>query len=103
LWIETLVECEAEPELSLLKDTGAKGGVREVPALKSGDVRTDSMPNLVGLYFPQQSIQAGCEMGYTELTGKQKAQRIKRAKIAAKIWNSFNEHFGSFADQHSTL
>jgi len=42
-------------------------------------------------------------MDYTELTGKQTAQRIKRAKIAVKIWNSFNARFGSFADQHSTL
>jgi hypothetical protein len=48
-------------------------------------------------------MQVGCDMGYTELTSKQKAQRIKRAKIAAKIWNSFNAHFGSFADQHFTL
>ncbi len=28
---------------------------------------------------------------------------IKRAEVAAKTWNSFNERFGSFADQHSTL
>ncbi|OIR01946.1 hypothetical protein GALL_160330 [mine drainage metagenome] len=97
------MECEAEPEVSLLEDPGAKGGVREVLALKLGYVRADSMPNLVGLYFPQQSNQAGCEMGYTELTGKQTAQRIKRAKIVAKILNSFNAHFGSFADQRSTL
>ncbi len=27
----------------------------------------------------------------------------KRAEIAAKTWNSFNERHGSFADQHSTL
>jgi len=30
-------------------------------------------------------------------------QPLKRAEIAAQTWNSFNEHFGSFADQHSTL
>jgi hypothetical protein len=98
-----MMKCEDEPEASLLEDTGAKGGAREVPALILGYAREDSMPNLVGLYFPQQSNQAGCEMDYTELTGKQTAQRIKRAKIAVKIWNSFNARFGSFADQHSTL
>lgn len=27
----------------------------------------------------------------------------KRADVAAKTWNSFNERFGSLADQHSTL
>lgn len=27
----------------------------------------------------------------------------KQAKVAAQTWNSFNERFGSFADQHSTL
>ncbi len=28
---------------------------------------------------------------------------LKRAEAAAKTWNSFNERFGSFADEHSTL
>lgn len=28
---------------------------------------------------------------------------LARAEVAAKTWNSFNECFGSFADQHSTL
>lgn len=28
---------------------------------------------------------------------------LKRAEVAANTWNSFNERFGSFADQHSTL
>jgi len=28
---------------------------------------------------------------------------LKRAEAAARTWNSFNERFGSFADQHSTL
>jgi hypothetical protein len=27
----------------------------------------------------------------------------KQAEAAAQTWNSFNERFGSFADQHSTL
>lgn len=27
----------------------------------------------------------------------------QRAEAAAQTWNSFNERFGSFADQHSTL
>ncbi|MDO8810823.1 MAG: hypothetical protein Q7J38_02180 [Gallionella sp.] len=25
------------------------------------------------------------------------------AEVAAQIWNTFNEHSGSFADQHATL
>ena len=28
---------------------------------------------------------------------------LKQAETAAQTWNSFNERFGSFADQHSTL
>lgn len=28
---------------------------------------------------------------------------LKRAEAAAQTWNSFNERFGSFADQHSVL
>lgn len=28
---------------------------------------------------------------------------LQRADAAAQNWNSFNERFGSFADQHSTL
>lgn len=30
-------------------------------------------------------------------------QPLKRAESAAQTWNAFNERFGSFADQHSTL
>lgn len=86
------------------------------------------MPDLIGLYFVQHSIHAGCGMGYTELISKLEAlprekqaevfefvdflsercgasadKPLKRAEVAAKTWNSFNERFGSFADQHSTL
>jgi hypothetical protein len=86
------------------------------------------MPDLTALYFAQHSIQAGCVMGYAELISKLEALprekqtevfefvdflsercgasadiSLKRAEVAAKTWNSFNERNGSFADQHSTL
>ena len=86
------------------------------------------MPDLIGLYFAQHSIHAGCVMGYAELIIKLEAlprekqaevfefvdflsercgasadKPLERAELAAKTWNSFNERFGSFADQHSTL
>jgi hypothetical protein len=35
--------------------------------------------------------------------GKSADKPLTRAEVAAKTWNSFNERFGSFADQHSTL
>jgi hypothetical protein len=86
------------------------------------------MPERIGLYFAQHSIQAGCVMGYVELISKLEAlprekqaevfefvdflaercgasadKPLKRAEAAAKTWNSCNERNGSFADQHSTL
>ncbi|MBI5891454.1 MAG: hypothetical protein HZB47_12420 [Nitrosomonadales bacterium] len=86
------------------------------------------MPDLIGLYFVQHSIHAGCVMGYVELISKLEAlprekqaevlefvdflsercgatadNTIKRAEVAAITWNSFNKRIGSFADQHSTL
>jgi hypothetical protein len=86
------------------------------------------MPDLIRLSFAQHSIQAGCVMGYEGLISKLEAlprekqaevfefvdflsercgasadKPLKRAEVAAKTWNSFNERFGSFADQHSTL
>jgi len=30
-------------------------------------------------------------------------EKIHRAEIAAQAWNDFNDHAGSFADEHSTL
>jgi hypothetical protein len=80
------------------------------------------MPELIGLYFAEHSTQAGCVMGYVELISKLEAlprekqaevfefvdfltercgtsadQPLKRAEVAAKTWNSFNERNGSFS------
>ncbi|MEQ1588915.1 MAG: type II toxin-antitoxin system CcdA family antitoxin [Gallionella sp.] len=30
-------------------------------------------------------------------------EKLRNAKLAAQGWNAFNEQFGSFADEHSTL
>lgn len=30
-------------------------------------------------------------------------EKVQHAEAAAKAWNTFNERFGSFADEHSTL
>lgn len=30
-------------------------------------------------------------------------EKVLHAKVAAQTWNTFNERFGSFADEHSTL
>lgn len=30
-------------------------------------------------------------------------EKIHRAEIATQVWNDFNDHAGSFADEHSTL
>ena len=39
----------------------------------------------------------------SERCGTSADKPLKRAEVASKTWNSFNERFGSFADQHSTL
>lgn len=42
----------------------------------------------------------------TDYVMKQKNARQEKAyhaKVAAQAWNTFNERFGSFADEHSTL
>lgn len=39
----------------------------------------------------------------SERCGASADKPLKRAEVASKTWNSFNERFGSFADQHSTL
>ena len=39
----------------------------------------------------------------SERCGATADQPRQRAEAAAQTWNSFNERFGSFADQHSTL
>jgi hypothetical protein len=39
----------------------------------------------------------------SERCGVSAEKPLKRAEDAAQIWNSFNERFGSFADQRSTL
>ncbi|MBU1426282.1 MAG: DUF2281 domain-containing protein [Gammaproteobacteria bacterium] len=39
----------------------------------------------------------------SERCGAPADKPLKRADVAAKTWNSFNECHGSFADQHSTL
>lgn len=38
-----------------------------------------------------------------ERCGTSSDKPLKRAEAAANTWNTFNERFGSFADQHSTL
>jgi antitoxin CcdA len=30
-------------------------------------------------------------------------EKVRNADKAAQVWNAFNEKFGSFADEHSTL
>ena len=30
-------------------------------------------------------------------------EKVHHAEVAAQAWNTFNEHSGSFADEHSTL
>ena len=30
-------------------------------------------------------------------------EKPRQAKVAAQAWNTFNERYGSFADEHSTL
>ena len=30
-------------------------------------------------------------------------EKSRTAEVAAQAWNAFNEHSGSFADEHSTL
>lgn len=39
----------------------------------------------------------------SERCGASADKSRKQADTAAHAWNSFNERFGSFADQHSTL
>jgi hypothetical protein len=39
----------------------------------------------------------------SERCGTAADKPLQRAEAAANTWNSFNERFGSFADQHSTL
>ncbi len=42
----------------------------------------------------------------TDFVMKQNSARQEKARsaeVAAQAWNSFNERFGSFADEHSTL
>ena len=39
----------------------------------------------------------------SERCGAPAYKPLRHAEIAAKTWNSFNERFSSFADQHSTL
>ena len=42
----------------------------------------------------------------TDFVMKQNSARQEKAhsaEVAAQAWNSFNEHSGSFADEHSTL
>jgi len=42
----------------------------------------------------------------TDYVMKQKnvrQEKVQHAKVAAQTWNAFNERFGSFAEEHSTL
>lgn len=39
----------------------------------------------------------------SERCGASADKPLKRAETVAQTWNAFNERFGSFADQHSTL
>jgi hypothetical protein len=39
----------------------------------------------------------------SERCGASADKPLKQAEASAQTWNTFNERFGSFADQHSTL
>lgn len=40
---------------------------------------------------------------YVTKQSEARLARAHRADAAAEVWNAFNEHSGSFADEHSTL
>lgn len=52
------------------------------------------------------NLSAVVEQLLAEYVTKQHDARQEKARLAAEaaaVWNTFNEKFGSFADEHSTL
>ena len=52
------------------------------------------------------NLSAVVEQLLTDYVMKQndaRQEKVRRAEAVAKVWNTFNERSGSFADEHSTL
>ena len=40
---------------------------------------------------------------YVQKQHNARKEKVHYAEVVSQAWNSFNERFGSFADEHSTL
>lgn len=40
---------------------------------------------------------------YVQKQNKARQEKLHNANMASQTWNQFNEQYGSFADEHSTL